>query len=391
MSEGFPDDGFADAPPADEFEVVPLSEALALRDIDRLGLVDPCALQGEPVPERRWLVPHLIPRGAVTMLSGDGGVGKSLLAMQLMTAGAIGGKWIGIDVPRFKSLGYFCEDDRPELHRRQAAINHHMNCDFADLEAMRWWPRVGGDNVLVQYAKDSHAPPSLKQGFKDMQNIVRTLGIELIVIDTVADVFGGNENFRAEVRSFIAHMRELARINDGAVLLTAHPSVAGQASGTGLSGSTAWNNSVRSRLYLTKPKAAADEDDDGRQRELKGMKANYAEAGAKLKLRYEQGVFVRSEDGGYNQVTAIEQRNMAKKFAELVAIANVRGLILGPNRAANYAPKLLADLPEAEGIAPRALARAMHEALKDGLVLSVEEGPPSKRRPRLVVPDQATR
>jgi len=370
-------------------DTITFEEAQRLVKAKAQGIVRPHTLQGEQVPERRWLVRDLIPRGAVTMLSGDGGVGKSLLALQLMTAGATGSKWIGIDVPRFSSFGFFCEDDRPELHRRQDAINRHFGCDFSALERAIWWPRVGVENVMVQYSKDSHAPPKINKPYREVEKIVREEAIELIVIDTVADVFGGNENFRAEVRSFIAHMRELARINDGAVLLMAHPSVAGQASGTGLSGSTAWNNSVRSRLYLTKPKNAEDDDEDCR--ELRGMKSNYGASGAKLKLKYEAGAFVRLGDGGYDKVTAIEQRNMAKKFAELVAIANVRGLVLGPNRATNYAPRLLADMPEASGITAKAFARAMHEALRDGLVLSVEEGPPSKRRPRLVVPDQATR
>jgi len=365
-----------------------MSGVITLEEADRRlkaksqGIVRPHTLQGEQVPERRWLVRDLIPRGAVTMLSGDGGVGKSLLALQLMTAGAIGGKWIGIDVPAFSSFGFFCEDDKQELHRRQAAINRHFGCDFASLERAIWWPRVGVENVMVQYSKDSHAPPRLNKPYREVEKIVRDEAIELIVIDTVADVFGGNENFRAEVRSFIAHMRELARINDGAVLLMAHPSVAGQASGTGLSGSTAWNNSVRSRLYLTKPKNAEDDDEDCR--ELRGMKSNYGATGSKLKLKYEAGAFVRLGDGGYDKVTAIEQRNMAKKFAELVAIAEVRGLTLSPHPCATYAPNVLSGLPEAKGLRPKALTKAMHHALMDKLVFAIEDGPPSKRRRHIV-------
>ncbi len=45
-------------------------------------------------------------------------------------------------------------------------------------------------------------------------------------------------------------------------------------SGTGLSGSIAWNNSVRSRLYFTADKT--DED----LRLLKNMKTNYGRKGA---------------------------------------------------------------------------------------------------------------
>jgi hypothetical protein len=62
----------------------------------------------------------------------------------------------------------------------------------------------------------------------------------------------GNENDRAQARQFIGMLRGLAIRHECAVLLLSHPSVAGIASGGGSSGSTAWNNSVRSRLYLSR-------------------------------------------------------------------------------------------------------------------------------------------
>jgi RecA-family ATPase len=360
-------------------ESIPVAEARAVQKAAGQGAVKPHTLANEAVPERRWLVPNLIPRGAVTMLSGDGGVGKSLLAMQLITAGAVGGKWIGIDVPRFTALGFFCEDDRPELHRRQVAINEHFDCRWEALEPVTWWPRVGAENVMVSYHRDS--PPRIGRAFREVEAMVRDCGIELIVIDTVADVFGGNENYRAEVRDFIGRLRDLARINDGAVLLMAHPSVAGQQNGSGISGSTAWNNSVRSRLYFTRQRKGDDEEGDGR--ELKGMKSNYGKSGGKIRLRYEHGVFVR-DDSGTGMVAAIEARNLAKKFAELVTIANVRKLELSPHVGSKYAPNLIKDMPEGKGLRKDALIRAMHDALADKLVRIDEKGRPSRRQQYLV-------
>ncbi|MDF3075549.1 MAG: ATPase [Alphaproteobacteria bacterium] len=359
--------------------------------------IDPTTLEGRDVPPRRWLVPNLIPRGAVTLLSGDGGVGKSLLAMQLMTAGALAAraegeqepeKWLGMKLAPFRSLGFFCEDDAEELHRRQDAINAHYGCRFADLGATRWMERVSEDNVMLQFGYDSSAAPVLRPAFGELAEMVRAHQAELIVIDTLADVFGGNENERGQVRNFIAAIRKLAQINDGAVLLMAHPSQHGIASGSGYSGSTGWNNSVRSRLYLTRPKACEAEDEPDR-RELRGMKANYAASGGKFTLRWQAGVFVREADEGWNAVTAIEQRNLAKKFAELVAIATVRGLDLSPNPSTVYAPNVVAALPEAAGLKAKALVKAMHDALREGLVRVVEKGSPSKRRQRVVPGEQA--
>ena len=66
-----------------------------------------------------------------------------------------------------------------------------------------------------------------------------------IVIDNVADVYGGSEIDRSEVRQFITLARQIAHAANGYVIMSAHPSLAGIASKTGLSGSTQWHNSVR--------------------------------------------------------------------------------------------------------------------------------------------------
>jgi RecA-family ATPase len=55
-------------------------------------------------------------------------------------------------------------------------------------------------------------------------------------------VFGGDEINRSQVRKFVSMLRGLAIEYDCAVLLLSHPSLTGPNSGTGTSGSTAWNN-----------------------------------------------------------------------------------------------------------------------------------------------------
>jgi len=48
-----------------------------------LDITIAASLADKPVPERQWAVAEWIPSRQVTLLSGDGGIGKSLLAMQL--------------------------------------------------------------------------------------------------------------------------------------------------------------------------------------------------------------------------------------------------------------------------------------------------------------------
>ena len=80
------------------------------------------------------------------------------------------------------------------------------------------------------------------------------LEARLVIVDTAADTFGGNENDRSQVRQFVSRaLGSIAQKINGAVLLCAHPSRSGLSSGEGDGGSTGWSNAFRSRLYLRAP------------------------------------------------------------------------------------------------------------------------------------------
>jgi RecA-family ATPase len=110
------------------------------------------------------------------------------------------------------------------------------------------------------------------------------------VIESAADVFAGNENDWSQVRQFVGLLRRLAITSGAAVLLISHPSLSGMSTGTGTSGLTGWNNSVRSRLYFTSPKTRNGDEPDNDVRELKVMKSNYGPAGETVRLRWQRGV-----------------------------------------------------------------------------------------------------
>src|SRR5437764_9477459 len=118
---------------------------------DPLKLFKPVTLQGKPVPDREWLAQDWIPMGVVSAFYGDGGMGKTLLAQQLMTSCVTGKPWLGLPVMRVPVIGFFCEDSIDELHRRQADINAAYGCDFADLVDAVWISRLGFDNLLMTF------------------------------------------------------------------------------------------------------------------------------------------------------------------------------------------------------------------------------------------------
>ena len=76
------------------------------------------------------------------------------------------------------------------------------------------------------------------------------------------------------------------------VLLTSHPSLTGLSSGSGLSGSTAWNASVRSRLYFKRAIFDKGEEPDPDLRVLEVVKANYGPVGETIMLRWDNGLFL---------------------------------------------------------------------------------------------------
>jgi len=87
---------------------------------------DPLQLQDRPVPERKWIVPGWIPHGQTTLITGDGGTGKTIAAMGLATACATGQPWFGQIAMNCRALVVLCEDDEDEIHRRQDAINRYL-------------------------------------------------------------------------------------------------------------------------------------------------------------------------------------------------------------------------------------------------------------------------
>lgn len=107
---------------------------------------------------------------------------------------------------------------------------------------------AGEDALIAQLGPDgSLAETDL---FGELSYYCQNTKPVLVVLDTLADLFGGDENNRTQARRFIGICRHLAIETNCAVVLIAHPSLSGMASGRETSGSTAWDGSVRSRIYM---------------------------------------------------------------------------------------------------------------------------------------------
>jgi RecA-family ATPase len=280
-------------------------------------------------------------------------------------------------------MGVFCEDDADEIQRRQVAINEHLEIGFEDLERVQWCSRVGDSNALMEWERhEGEGQPT--ELFQQIHNWAQDFGAQLIVLDSLHDLFPGNENSRPHARQFIQLLSSLARDCDGAVVLTAHPSLSGRSSGTGESGSTAWNNAVRSRVYLTKPRDDQGDEDDSDLRVLQRRKANYASTGDEIRLTWRDGVFATpSTNGGI--VGAIEANIAESVFLGLLGKREAEGRpVSHKSKAGNYAPKEFAKHPGRQGYDKRAFGRAMEGLFASGSITVVEYGRPSDVREKIV-------
>lgn len=340
-------------------------------------------LEGLPVPEREWLVPDLIPARNVTLLYGDGGTGKSLLALQLAVAVALGRPWLGRPVKGGRVVFPSAEDEEAELHRRLVDIARHEAVRLAEMRNLTYRSLAGEDAMLARLT-GSTGPLVASDLYREVEALLEAERPALLVLDTLADMFPGNENDKAQARAFVGMLKRLAIKYDCAVVMLAHPSLSGMSSGSGTSGNVAWSGSARSRLYLERITSDHGDEDNPDARVLRTMKANYGPKGGELRITWQNGVFVADALEGSLDRMARNARaervflSLLRAFAEQGRKVNHAG---GPT----YAPNVFAAHPDREGMTKSALKSAMDALLSRGAIRIAEDGPASKRRQYLEV------
>jgi len=326
---------------------------------------DAASLADQAPPPRQWVVTNWIPRRAVTLLSGDGGVGKSLLCLQLCVATASGGSWLGLETEPGPAVALFCEDDADEVHRRLVDVSAAADVEIATLGGFSFCCPPAVDVSLFS----EHDAIAAQRWRSLLERLMRMQPRPVvIVIDAAADVFDANESDRAKVRRFLRMLRGLALELDAAVVLISHPSRAGLAARDLLSGSTAWGNSVRSRLTFDAPKRALPD-----LRELQRVKGNYAARGeGSIMLRWDAGAFVVE-----GRLDAIAQQARAAQadrvFMALFAKMTDEGQVLRHSPGPHYAPKLMAERDEAERLTAAEFRAAMNRCLGSNRVEIVDQ------------------
>jgi RecA-family ATPase len=311
-------------------------------------------------------------------LSGEGAVGKSILSLHLAVATVLARDWAGTMPEPGAAMVISCEDDGQELHHRLHQISTHFGASLSDLAALLVTSLAGQDAMMATPRRDG-----LLQTTKLFGRVFEAacdIKPKLIVLDNSADIFGGGENDRAQVRQFIGILRGLAMAANAGVLLTSHPSLTGISSGTGLSGSTAWNASVRSRMYFKRAITAKDEEPDPDLRILEVMKANYGPVGETVTLRWKDGLFLPVAGMSSLERMAREQR-VADLFLTLLDRSIDQGRVVSDKKTANtFAPNWFATEPEAKAdkVSKKEFTDGMERLFRAGKIHVVPYGYPSR-------------
>jgi RecA-family ATPase len=381
-SPGFsdmPNDSDGDGDNNEPIIIKPIAAKPAPSRLPPLQWLDMSNWDDGPRPEREWAIPDRVPLNQVGLFSGEGGAGKSIIEMTKDVAHVAGKDWLG-SLPAIGPAIYLgAEDEEREIHIRFYHIASHYGVTFSELIA-------GGLHVLCKLGQDATLCALTRSGrveatalYKQLYEAAGDIKPKNISIDTLSRAFAGNEIDRVQVYAFAMHMQALAMVAHGSVTVLSHPSLQGIASGSGLSGSTAWQGAFRFRQYL---KGATTDDDgeppDSDLREIAFLKNQYGPCGDTITLRYQRGLFLPVATMGSLEKLAEEQR-ADNLFLELLDKFQSQGRNVSHFKNANsYAPTAFSKDPKAKAPGVRkALADAM-ERLFTAKKIKVEDyGKPS--------------
>ena len=240
---------------------------------------------------RKWLVEDWLPAGRVAMLTGEGGAGKSRLALQFAAGVASGGgdegTWLkappgvlrlGSAVPPEGVPVVFAswEDEPDEFYRRLHQISgteapwvspeRLKNLLIANMmgEGPVWAPSPGGHISSMA---------GLTATGSRLRLLCERAGARLLILDPLAAAYASQENTRGLVRAFVSHWDDWGQEHDCTILLLAHPP---KSTGFSYAGSTDWLGAVRALWSLQrKEKSGQEANPSSATWKLESVKGNY--------------------------------------------------------------------------------------------------------------------
>jgi RecA-family ATPase len=336
---------------------------------ERLQLRSAADIEGKPIKAREWDVPEWMPRGHLTGLYGPGSSGKTTLAMQLAAEGSVGGHVLGLPVRKCRPVAVLGEDDEDEIDRRIRSIAHGYNRKLSDYGEFKFLPRLGEDNLLAARVRSRLVTTPF---YADLAQMIADEKRDLVVLDGVVEIFGGNMNDPTEVAWFLSKLIALGKPSRASVMMLGHPNKAGSSEFLGCG---TWENKPRARWYFARPKAEKDgEDQDWNdpRRVLAKSKSNLS-LRDRLDVVWRDGMF-RAADPKFMTMDekcerSAQEAKAREAFLTAIGRLNVAGVTTSPSKnARNYAPRRIVEMHMDGGFTAKQLETAMNQLVGEGRV-----------------------
>ena len=204
----------------------------------KLHRLDTLEMLNTHPPEVPWLVEPVIVQGALSLLYGREGEGKSLVAMAMAIGVASGEPVAGFTPSAGRVVVVNAENGEGEIHRRIRALG---------------LPNGAAENLVIYTAEGL----DLRRHLDELAAVIERERPVLVVLDSFRSCWGGKENDSDETGPILDRLRNLGRRLDAAVLLVHHSGK----SGNEYRGSTGIGASCELIFHL-----ARQEGDDDRER-----------------------------------------------------------------------------------------------------------------------------
>lgn len=257
-----------------------------IKRVRTLRLVEIATVLSNPSDPPTFAWDGYLPRGVVSLMGAHGGTGKSTIALMLCVATALGRPMFDAQTARGEALFVSLEDSDSVVRARLATICRAWSINPNELNGRLHL--VDGTEHPELFDSDGRSGGATTRTYAELRELVKDMSLSLFVIDNASDAFGGDEINRRQVRAFIRSLGGIAKEKNCAALLLSHVDKATSRSqksvgGEGYSGSTAWHNSVRSRLFMSRA-------DDGRLT-LEHQKSNFSKLREPIELVWPENGF----------------------------------------------------------------------------------------------------
>lgn len=189
---------------------------------------------------QKWLLDGVIPADGFGILYGPSGSYKSFLALDIAAAISSGQSWHGVDVDGCGPVLYVAAEGSTGLQERAVAWSRHYGRDYGPLAILPVAIMLD-DPIMTQIFVEAAMKAQEKLGSP----------FKLVIIDTLARSFNGDENSAQDTGAFINSCYAWrAKLGDCSVMVITH---AGKDVQRGIRGSSALKAACDFVFIVTRP------------------------------------------------------------------------------------------------------------------------------------------